>query len=89
MPRRKSTPMTDMSGFMLEVYLLQRYGPRLTMPVVAEVLQVSRWTVQRAISANTFQIATYIDNGARYADYRDVARYLDKCRQEAQDAAAV
>lgn len=87
MPRRKKQTPGSMSGFMLEMFLLQSYGPRLTVQQLIDVLQVGRTTLYRDLAAGTFPIKTYVVNGTRYADYRDVAQHLDKCRLEAQEAA--
>ena len=39
-------------------------------------------TVRNRITSGTLGIPTYVD-GRRYADFRDVAQYLDDCRARA------
>ena len=81
------TPVApNISGVMLEMYLLYMYGPRLDMEQLAAVLRIARSTVANRICSNTFPIRTYLDVGGRYADYRDVAQHLDRCRREAEKA---
>ena len=67
-------------SFMSQAYLLDKYGPRLTMPDLAKVLGIAHGTLRNRQSAGTLRVRTYVDGGTRYADYRDVAEYLDECR---------
>ena len=74
-------------SLLTEAFLLERYkSPRLTMIQLAEVLRYkSRSTIYNKINDGTFPIPTYKgENGGRYADARDVAEYLDRCREEAK-----
>lgn len=70
-------------SFLSQAFLLEKYGPRLTMQELAEVLGIAHGTLRNRLSAGTFKVRTYVDGGTRYADYRDVAEYLDECRQSA------
>lgn len=70
-------------SLMTQAYLLERYGPRLGIPQLVEVLGMAERTIYNGISAKTFPVPTYIDGGRRWADYRDVATYLDECRAKA------
>lgn len=69
-------------SLLTQAYLLEKYGPRLTMDQLAEVLGIAVNTIYNQASAGTFKVPTYLD-GRRYADYRDVAQHLDDCRQAA------
>jgi|688.fasta_scaffold1121758_2 hypothetical protein len=65
-------------------FLMERYGLRLTLDQVAEVLGMSVGAVRNQISKRTFPIPTYSDQGRRWADAQDVAEYVDQCRQRAK-----
>jgi predicted site-specific integrase-resolvase len=68
------------------VYLIERYGLRLTMEQLAQVLGLAVATLHARIARGELAIPTYVDGKMRFADTRDVAEYLDIKRQEAQDA---
>lgn len=68
------------------VYLIERYGLRLTMEQLAQVLGLAVATLHARIARGELGIPTYVDGKMRFADVRDVAEYLDIKRQEAQDA---
>lgn len=70
-------------SLMLYAYLLEKYGPRLSMEQLAIELGVARNTVYNQVSAGTFSVPTYTDGGKRWADARDVAAYFDACRARA------
>ncbi len=53
------------------------------MDNLAQVLGMARSTINNQISEGSFPVPTYRDNGKRWADYRDVDAYLDKCREAA------
>lgn len=63
--------------------LFDRYGPRLSVQRLAEVLGIAEGTIYNQISAEAFPIPTYKEGKARWADVRDVAEYLDMMRAEA------
>ena len=65
-------------------WLLERYGPRLNLEQVAEVLGMTAGAVRNQISAERFPVPTYLDQGRRWADARDVATYFDECRARAR-----
>lgn len=65
---------------MLAQHLLGTYGPRLTMDELAKVLRLATNTIYNQVSAGTFGVKTYMDGKQRWADYRDVVRYLDAQR---------
>jgi len=57
-------------------WLLDRYGARITMKELAEVLKVSPRTVTNKLSAGSLGIPTYYDSG-RFVKAEDLAIYLD------------
>ena len=64
--------------------LYDRYQrARLNAAELGEQLGLSEGTVRNQISAGTFPVPTYLDGGKRWADIRDVAAYLDQCRERA------
>ena len=68
--------LTDRHGRLL----FDKYGPRLTMPQLSEVLHISVGTIHNQISAGNCHVKTYLDGGKRFADCRDVAEFLDSMR---------
>lgn len=71
----------------VQAFLLERYGARLTVEQMAEALQIGKSTIHNQIGAGTFAIPTYLDQRTRFADVRDVASYLDACRESAKTPA--
>ena len=74
-------------NLLTQAYLLERYGPRLNVEQLAEVLGIGKSTIHNEVGAGTFAIPTYLDHRMRYADVRDVAAYLDECRERAKTPA--
>lgn len=74
-------------SLLTQAWLLEKYGPRLNVDQLAEVLQIGRSTIHNEVGAGTFQIPTYLDRRTRFADIRDVATYLDACREHARTPA--
>ena len=70
-------------SFLTQAFLLERYGPRLSTAQLAECLGLAEGTVRNRISSGRLPVPTYLDNGSRWADYRDVALYLDDLRSRA------
>lgn len=64
----------------LAQHLLLTYGPRLTMEELALALRVSLQTLRNRVANGTLGVKTYVDGRRRWADYRDVAAYLDAQR---------
>jgi hypothetical protein len=62
------------------IWLLETYGPRLTMEELAKVLKRERQTIYNQISAGTFEIPTHKVRGERFAAAEDVAKHLDEAR---------
>ena len=70
-------------SLLTQAYLLETYGPRLTVEKLAAVLDIATNTIHNQLAKKTFPVKTYLDGGRRWADYRDVAAYLDACRDRA------
>ena len=68
-------------SLMTQAWLLDKYGPRLSVDDMADVLKIARQTINNHISQNCFVVPTYRENGKRWADYRDVSDYIDRCRE--------
>jgi AraC-like DNA-binding protein len=75
------------ASLLTQAYLLENFGLRLTVDQLASVLHMARNTVYNQVAAGTFSVPTYVDGGKRFADYRDVAKYLDECRERARSPA--
>jgi predicted DNA-binding transcriptional regulator AlpA len=78
---------TPQASLVTQLLVAEKYGTRLNMDQLATELGLSRSSVYNAISAETFPIPTYIDSGRRFADFRDVALHLDRCRARARAGA--
>jgi hypothetical protein len=70
-------------SLLTQAYLLEQYGPRLTVDQLAKALCLATNTIYNQVAAGTFEVPTYLDGKKRFADYRDVATYLDACRERA------
>lgn len=66
-----------------QAFIVEKYGLRLTIEELAEVLDRKRGTIYNQLGKGTFEIPTYIEGGKRFADYRDVATFLDAARERA------
>lgn len=64
-----------------QAFIVERYGLRLNVDQLAEVLGITKGALYNQLSAGTCPIKTYLDGGKRWADYRDVAKHLDECRE--------
>lgn len=72
----------------LQALVFDKYGPRLNVEQLAEVLGLSKGAIYNQISAGTIPVKTYLDAGKRWADFRDVAEYFDEVRSAARKAAS-
>jgi hypothetical protein len=63
-----------------EAIIAEKYGLRLTVDQMADALGLARNTIYNQIAQGTFRVRTYVDGGKRFADYRDLAKYLDEVR---------
>ena len=82
-----SASLGIMSSLITQLVLVERYGPRLGVDQLSELLGLSKGSIYNQISAETFPISTYVDGGKRWADFRDVAEHIDDCRTRARAAA--
>lgn len=73
-----------MSSLVTQMIVADKYGARLGVEQLAECLGLSKGSIYNQISAGSFPVPTYTDAGKRWADFRDVAEHLDKCRQQAR-----
>lgn len=76
-----------MSSLVMQMIIVEKYGPRLNVEQLAGVMGLSKGAVYNQVSSGSFPIITYVDGGKRWADYRDVAAHLDQCRETARAAA--
>lgn len=63
-----------------QAFVVERYGLRVTMEQLAEILGITKPTLYNQLSAGNCRVKTYLDGGKRFADYRDVAKHLDECQ---------
>lgn len=68
-------------SLLMQAYILEKYGPRLDVEQLADVLSMAPGTIHNQVSLGTFQVPTYVDGKKRFADHRDVAAYLDRVRE--------
>ncbi|BEP93270.1 hypothetical protein GmRootA79_16540 [Acidovorax sp. A79] len=73
-------------SLLAQMVLIEKYGLRVDLERLAEILETTPPNIRRKISEATFEIPTYVDGGKRWADIRDVADYLDQRRQQARQA---
>jgi hypothetical protein len=76
-------PVGHESSLVTQMFIAEKYGLRLNVNQLADLLGIAPGTVLNRISCNTFNIPTYLDNGKRYADFRDVAAHFDRSRNNA------
>lgn len=76
-------PSTAFVSLVTQAFIAEQYGLRLSLDQLAAVLCMAKNTIYNQVSAGTFGVPTYMDGNKRFADYRDVANYLDACRARA------
>ena len=64
-------------SLLTQAYVLEKYGPRLSIRQLSQLLDLGEGTVRNQISAGAFPIKTYVEGGRRYASYQAVTDYLD------------
>lgn len=69
-----------MSSLVSQMVIFEKYGARLSVEQLAEVLGITKGALYNQFSAGSCRIPTYLDSGKRWADFRDVAAYLDEMR---------
>ena len=67
-----------------EAIVAEKFGLRLTVDQIGKALGLAPQTIYNQIAKGVFKVPTYVDGGKRYADYRDLAAYLDSCREQIQ-----
>lgn len=67
-------------SMLVYVYLLEKYGPRLNAEQLADALGYAVNTVYNKLARGTLTVRSYLDDGKRWFDARDVAAYLDEVR---------
>jgi predicted DNA-binding transcriptional regulator AlpA len=70
--------MMQSRTLLTRAHLLDKYGPRLTMEQVSEVLGLARQTVWNQLSDGSLPIRTYREAGRRWASFEAVADYLEE-----------
>ena len=71
-------------SLMTRAYLLEKYGPRLSMEQVAEVLGLHIGTLYNMVSSGDLKLRTYKESTRRFASYQAVADYLDSMDEKAK-----
>lgn len=66
--------------------ILDKYGLRLSMEQVAEVLGISPGHIANMLTDGEFPIRTYKEGKRRFASYEAVAEYLEKMDEDARRA---
>ena len=67
-----------------EAIVADMYGLRLTVDQLAQAFNLKPNTIHNRLADGTLPIPSYVDGKKRYFDYRDVATYLDRCREQTQ-----
>ena len=73
-----------MRGLATKAMIADRYGLRLDMNQLAEVLNLSPHTLYIQIMEGTLAVPTYKEGRRRWASYDAVADYLDAKSEEAE-----
>ncbi|MCK0508462.1 hypothetical protein [Aromatoleum anaerobium] len=74
-------------SLLVHAYLLEKYGPLLTVAQLSEVLHLAPGTVRNQLSARTLGIPVIRRGQIPYFHSQDVAVYLDKIRTTLADRA--
>ncbi len=74
-------------SLLTRAYILEKFGPRMTLTQLAQLLQMSEGTIRNQISSETFPIPTYKEGNGRFAPYDAVAEYLDRMSAKAREHA--
>lgn len=80
-----------MSTTTTQLQIIHQFYPaqsRLSLVSLAKLLDFAEQSIRNAISAGTFPIKNYKDGAHRFFDVRDVAEYLEKKRDEANQKPA-
>ena len=74
-------------SLMTQAIVADKYGLRLTMAQLADAIGLAKQTIYNQIAKDEFKVKTYVDGGQRWCDYRDLAAFLDGCRDRAETRA--
>ncbi len=64
-------------SFLTEAWLLDKYGQRITVDDLSEILKVSKKTIQNRLALGKLDIPAYNDS-VRFFKAQDVSSYLDR-----------
>lgn len=70
-------------SLLTQVIVAEKYGLRLDVEQLGELLGIAPKTIYNRVSAGDFPVKTYVDGGKRWADHRDVAAHFDTMRASA------
>ncbi len=70
-------------SLLTQIIVAEKYGLRLTMEQLAEVLDLAKGTLYNKVTAGACPVPTYVDGNKRWADHRDVAKHFDDMRATA------
>ena len=70
-------------SLLTHAFLFEKYGPRLDLDGLAEVLGTSKNTLYNQRCQGTLAIKTYKDGGQIWAAIEDVAEYFTAARRKA------
>lgn len=76
-----------MASLVTQMFVAEKYGLRLNVDDLADLLKLTKVAIYNQISTGNFGIKVYKDAGKTWADYRDVAEYLDECRERSRATA--
>lgn len=76
-----------MSSLITQMFVAEKYGLRLGIEQLAEVLKITTRALYNQISSGKCKVRTYLDGAKRWADYCDVAEHIDARREMARRAA--
>lgn len=71
-------------SILAQALIFERYGARLNIDQIAEVMGITKPALYNQISSKTCRMKTYVEHGKRWADFRDVAQFLDEARETSE-----
>ena len=74
-------------SLMTQAIVADKYGLRLTMAQLADAIGLAKQTIYNQIVKGEFKVKAVVDGGQRWCDYRDLAAFLDGCRDRAETPA--
>lgn len=67
-------------SLLTQAYLLEKYGPLLTVDHLAEILHLEPRTIRNQVSARTLGVDSVKQGNSRLFRVADVANYIDGMR---------